>query len=101
MIQLIVARQCEGPIPNHFLGMEFIWPNESRDFGTNITYTCPYRRSTFENDLIGNVALLNVNPLKKCNILMIFLDQYINCIWDKDTDELIWWPQTILECNRK
>ena len=29
------------------------------------------------------------------------LDQYIHCKWDKDTDDMIWWPPTLDVCNRK
>ena len=30
-----------------------------------------------------------------------FSDQYSTCVWDKDTDEMIWWPQDIDECKGK
>ena len=26
-------------------------------------------------------------------------EQHVSCIWDKDTDEMIWWPSDIKECN--
>ena len=28
-------------------------------------------------------------------------EQYSQCIWDKDTDEMIWYPDEIDECTRK
>ena len=30
-----------------------------------------------------------------------FPEQYSQCIWDKDTDEMIWYPDEIDECTRK
>ena len=29
------------------------------------------------------------------------VEQYVQCIWDKDTDEMIWYPDEIDECSRK
>ena len=35
-------------------------------------------------------------------IFLLFLtEQYVNCIWDKDTDKMVWWPPYIEECSRK
>ena len=28
-----------------------------------------------------------------------FLVQYSTCIWDKDTDEMIWWPSEVYACE--
>ena len=30
-----------------------------------------------------------------------FAEQYSECIWDKDTDTMIWFPPVIEQCNRK
>ena len=29
------------------------------------------------------------------------LEQYVQCIWDKDTDDMTWYPGEIDECGRK
>ena len=50
VVQDCKPRTCEGPIPDHFLGMDVIWPNrKSRDLGTTITYHCPFRMNTLED----------------------------------------------------
>ena len=41
------------------------------------------------------------DPLMYPFIGFSFLDQYSTCIWDKDTDEMIWWPQDVKECKGK
>ena len=28
-------------------------------------------------------------------------EQYVQCIWDKDTDEMVWWPPAIEDCTSK
>ena len=33
--------------------------------------------------------------------LLLLTEQYVNCIWDKDTDKMVWWPPYIEECSRK
>lgn len=33
--------------------------------------------------------------MKKFHILV----QYSTCIWDKDTDEMIWWPSEVYACE--
>ena len=48
-----VARKCLDPIPTYYLGMDLTWHNRSRDLGTRITYTCPFRTSTGESNLIS------------------------------------------------
>ncbi len=59
--------------------MEFDWPLKWRHLGAKATYQCPIFKSTD-------------NYLEY---------QYSQCIWDEETDKMIWWPPNILECNRK
>lgn len=33
--------------------------------------------------------------------IFIFQEQYVQCIWDKDTDEMVWWPPYIEQCSSK
>ena len=35
----------------------------------------------------------------QCNIYIP--EQYVQCIWDKDTDEMLWYPDEIDECSGK
>lgn len=28
-------------------------------------------------------------------------EQYVECVWDKDTDEMTWYPNEITDCSRK
>ena len=78
--------------------MDFIWPNKNRELGSKLTYSCPFRTGT-------NVELLK---RKKKIFFMLnlalkyqFLDQYVHCKWDKDTDNMVWWPPILDVCNRE
>ena len=33
--------------------------------------------------------------------VFLFAEQYANCIWDKDTDRMVWWPPFIEDCSSK
>ena len=33
--------------------------------------------------------------------LAFYQEQYSECVYDKDTDEMIWYPGMIDQCNRK
>ena len=37
----------------------------------------------------------------KAIFLFSCIDQYVHCKWDKDTDQMVWWPPYLQECNRK
>ena len=116
----VSARSCESDPPETFLGIDVDWPQKSRLSGTKITYTCPFKKITDKELLIGtskeNIISFSCRNIK-CQylyindviwlhcihiILIIYLiDQYSQCIWDKDTDEMIWYPDEIDECTRK
>ena len=42
----ILARKCEDPVPEPYLGIDVVWPNKNRDLGAKIDYVCPFRRGT-------------------------------------------------------
>ena len=48
-----------------------------RDAGDQIQYRCPSMTVTYEGDR----------------------DQYVTCIWHRQTDTMLWWPQQLLPCN--
>ena len=87
-----------GNIPDYYLGQEVDWPHKSRDLKTRVTYTCPFRMSTWDDNLVGK----SLHSLLKGSIRITgFSEQYSTCIWDKDTDQMVWWPPEIVNCNRK
>ncbi len=59
--------------------MEQDWPLSWLDFGTVASYECPLFKATWD--------CLKV--------------QFVQCIWDEETDQMIWWPPSVLPCNRK
>ena len=32
---------------------------------------------------------------------MWYSDQAVTCIWHRQTDSMMWWPQYLKDCNRK
>ena len=62
-----------------------------------ITYVCPYRKGTSAQKLKCDKRR-NSNYQKITNSIT---DQYVHCKWDKDTDNMVWWPPTIDICNSK
>ena len=49
----------------------------------------------------GARTVLNFDMSKVIRLKSLFIDQYIHCKWDKDTDNMVWWPPTLDVCNRK
>jgi hypothetical protein len=64
----ISARKCDYDAPLEYMGQEFDWPLRSLKMGTVAEYTCPIYKATEAG--LGK--------------------QYTRCIWDKETDEMIW-----------
>ena len=51
----ILARKCEDPIPEPYLGIDVVWKNKNRDLGAKIDYVCPFRRATETLTLKGKL----------------------------------------------
>ena len=85
--------------PDAFLGIDLIWPNKNRDLGRKLTYACPYRTGTSRQNL--KCTLHYSYTIKTGSLKNDCLVQYVYCKWDKDTDEMVWWPPYIDECNSK
>ncbi len=47
----IIARRCPTDPPDYFMQMEQDWPMKSRDLGTQVTYSCPIFKATWEEKL--------------------------------------------------
>ena len=60
--------------------MDISWPFQRRELGDQIIYTCPNGRLTWEERES---------------------DQPVSCIWHRQSDQMIWWPQELKDCNRK
>ena len=58
--------------------MDIDWPYKKRELGDEIVYHCP------------NNKLPWVEQLE---------EQVVRCIWHRQTDTMMWWPQDIHDCN--
>ena len=64
-----------------------------------IHYIVKFTISRFEcSSLVQNIFL---KKGWKAIFLFSCIDQYVHCKWDKDTDQMVWWPPYLQECNRK
>ena len=53
-----LARKCEDPIPEPYLGIDVVWKNnKNRDLGAKIDYVCPFRRATETLTLKGELLM--------------------------------------------
>ena len=52
-LYFVLARQCEEPPPDPYLGMDVIWPKKNKDLGSRVNYRCPFRRGTETHILKG------------------------------------------------
>ena len=39
--------------------------------------------------------------INSINYLSIISGQFVHCMWDKDTDKMIWWPPEVEDCTSK
>ena len=62
------------------MGMDVDWPYRKRELGDTILYTCPSSKLTWEERLE---------------------QQVVTCIWHRQTDTMMWWPQDLHQCNSK
>ena len=62
------------------MGMDVDWPYKKRELGDKIVYNCPSSKVTWEERLEL---------------------QEVTCIWHRQTDTMMWWPQDLHQCNSK
>jgi hypothetical protein len=74
-----LARECEYKPPEEWMDQTLDWPLESLKMGSVASYECPIFKATED--------YLHM--------------QYSQCIFDEETDEMIWWPPNVLPCNRE
>ena len=58
--------------------MDIDWPYKKRELGDLIVYHCPNNKLTWVEQLE---------------------EQVVRCIWHRQTDTMMWWPQDIHDCN--
>ena len=74
----------------YYAGMDVSWQRlrntetgylggPARSLGDQIHYSCPHHRMTHEGLTV----------------------QTVSCIWHRQTDTMLWWPQQLLPCNSK
>ncbi|TRY78752.1 hypothetical protein TCAL_06219, partial [Tigriopus californicus] len=77
-IEECVPRKCPDSPPSHAWNILRDWPKQDTTLGTQVTYQCPHKRTTWDEELQEQVS---------------------TCIFDKDTDSLHWFPHTIFDCT--
>ena len=66
--------------PPEMMGMDVAWPYKRRQLGDTITYHCPNNKLTWAEEAA---------------------EQTVTCIWHRQTDSMMWWPQDLKLCNRE
>ena len=84
-----VPRKCKDDIPSHFMGMLVFW---KRDRNNVTTYLKGERRKT-----MGDMIYYHC-PLGKTTMAELVV-QEVTCIWHRQTDTMMWWPQELHPCN--
>ena len=86
-----VPRECSTEIPVPSMGMLVFWRRDRnpltsflkeerrKSLGDQIFYHCPMNKETTEGVKV----------------------QEVTCIWHRQTDMMLWWPQTLHDCSRK
>ena len=87
------------------------WPKNNYIDGTKITYSCPYKKITNDELLTGiqmqensvvSILCSSAHIVSKIQYHLHYIaEQYVQCMYDKDTDEMVWYPDEIEECGRK
>ena len=77
-LSLFPERRCGLEIPASWKGMDIDWPYKKRELGDQIVYHCPNNKITWVEQLE---------------------EQEVRCIWHRQTDTMMWWPQDIHDCN--
>ena len=50
-------RSCPDPPPEPWLGIDVDWPKKSSTRGSVLTYTCPYKKMTYIEQITGMLCL--------------------------------------------
>ena len=64
---------------SHINGVPSYFEGKLRSIGDQIIYGCPNDMMTDNGDEF----------------------QRVTCIWHRQTDTMLWWPQNVLPCNSK
>ena len=73
-----LERKCGLERPTELMGMDVAWPYKRRELGDQIVYNCPNNMLTWEESLE---------------------EQVVTCIWHRQSDTMMWWPQNVKLCN--
>ena len=72
---------------------------DSRAFTWFLKKECPSALKAVSLVYLYKVSNLDDSWFIHFLFLVYFLVQHVTCIWDKDTDQMIWWPSDIKECK--
>ena len=78
MTIVYLERKCGLERPTELMGMDVAWPYKRRELGDQIVYHCPNNMLTWEESLE---------------------EQVVTCIWHRQSDTMMWWPQNVKLCN--
>ncbi len=73
-------RECESEPPLPYMLMTRDWRLKSRTLGSRISYDCPHMIAATEQKVIT---------------------QYVQCVLDRETDRMMWYPHDIQPCTGK
>ncbi|TRY78181.1 hypothetical protein TCAL_06224, partial [Tigriopus californicus] len=76
-IKNCTTRKCQSPPALPYMWMDMDWPHRSSKLGVRATYRCPYKKETPDGES----------------------RQYSTCMWDKDSDNMMWYPIEIQRCS--
>ncbi len=77
--------------PSHFSGIKYLWNSNKISSKIVIVF------GLADSDTVDSLSA----PWRLYYFLYFFTVQYSQCIWDKDTDEMVWYPEEIDVCNSK
>ena len=69
--------------------------------GATATYTCPHGTATEDAWLRGIIDGRLRHLVIWIYLCLAISVQKSQCIWDKGSDEMVWYPAKIHECSRK
>ena len=112
----LLERKCGQTIPTPFQGMDITWPYKRRELGIHLQNPCQYYVYIYGISKVMKsftpVQTIMKHGLKDIQVNLTYLitaraklnwnsDQKVTCIWHRQSDTMMWWPQNLKDCNRE
>lgn len=94
---MIQARKCLAQPALPYMWIDMDWPHRSPNLGVRVTYNCPYKKETPDGQSSKKIKSFLIRLL----LTSCSSGQYTTCMWDKDSDRVMWYPYEIQRCSRK